>query len=196
MRPVPKRRSGTLALRGGRPSARSRARPLTACCGRYNEASDGAVGSTDDASITMDLEGRGNSHRFATDLKGRSEPKQAAADAVVTNAALSAPSSQQASDDVADGPRGVRGGMVFRANTSGPQTSAAQSLRMFKEAMAIRLPRTRWRGPVVILAFVIAVTASGHTVGSDKADNLDPFRRSGTLAGGGGRLARGQGLVP
>jgi hypothetical protein len=39
----------------------------------------------------------------------------------------------------------------------------------------------------MILGLTSAVAAHGHTIGSDEADNLDPFRRSGTLASRGGR---------
>jgi len=64
------RRSGTLANGGGRPSAQSRACPLTARCARDNEASGGALGGTEAAGATVDAASRVQPGRFVID-RGR-----------------------------------------------------------------------------------------------------------------------------
>jgi hypothetical protein len=154
-----------------RPRAAKATRLLTACCARYHEASGGAVGSTEAARTTTNAEGRGKQERFAPSPGGRTARKRAIADAVETNAALSAFRSQEASDDTAGRLPDFRVGKVRGDAADRKKTSAAKVVRMFDHAMTMpmsaRLSNTRRRTPVVICAPTSAVGAHGHTIGSN-----------------------------
>jgi hypothetical protein len=154
-----------------RPRAAKATRLLTACCARYHEASGGAVGSTDAGRTTTNAEGRGKQDRFAPSPGGRTARKRAIADAVETNAALSASGSQHASDEPVARLPDFRVGKVRGDAADRKKTSAAKMVRMFDHAMTMPvsagLSDTRRCSPVVICAPTSAVGAHGHTIGSN-----------------------------
>ena len=129
------------------------------------------MGGTEVAGTTTNAEGRGKQERFAPSPGGRTARKRAIADAVETNAALSAFGSQHASDEPVARLPDFRVGKVRGDAADRKKTSAAKVVRMFDHAMTMPvsavLSYARRCSPVVIRAPTSAVGAHGHTIGSN-----------------------------